>query len=241
MQGEIRNAVLLAMSALLLGIAGCQHAKQATLPAKIPSPPDIQISGHNQEWPPRPQGRTNVVDVPYTEFAGALTAAREAQLRQAATQDARVRAALGERFGYIAANRAEPDKERPNISAEAIPFRLTFYSYSNNVAVEVLMKKDTVAEVSRREGYQPPEGAEEIKEAIALAQRESRLSEAVKGMYATAILTAPAKGTPGYGHRVLHVSFTATGGPEEVPTYYALVDLTEQKVVVAERVGRRDQ
>jgi hypothetical protein len=241
MQREIRNAVLLAMSALLLGIAGCQHSKQATLPAKIPSPPDIQISGHDQGWPPRPQGRTNVVDVPYSALPAVLTASREAQLRQAATQDTRVRTALGERFSYITANRAEPDKQNANIPAEALPFRLTFYSYSNNVAVEVLMKQDTVAEVVRREGYQPPEGAEEIKAAVALAQRESRFSEAVKGMYATAIVTAPEKGTPGYGHRVLHVSFSATGGPEEVPAYYALVDLTEQKVVVADRVGRPNQ
>jgi hypothetical protein len=103
------------------------------------------------------------------------------------------------------------------------------------------MKQGTVAELSRREGYQPPEGAEEIKEAIALAQRESRISEAVKGMYATAILTAPEKGTQGFGHRILHVSFTATGDPEEVPAYYALVDLSEQKVILAEKVGRRDQ
>ncbi len=240
MHREIRSAALLALSAALLSITGC-HPKQAALPSTIPSPPEIELSGRDQGFPPRPAGRTEVVDVPYSEFRGALTVSREAQLRQAATQDARVRAALGERFGYIAANRAELDKEHRDLAAEALSFTLTFYSYSNNVAVEVLMKQDTVAEVSRREGYQPPEGAEEIKAAIALAQRESRISDAVKGMYATAILTAPEKATPGFGHRILHVSFTATGDPEEVPAYYALVDLTEQKVILAEKVGRRDQ
>ena len=240
MHHEIRNALLLASSAVLIGVTGC-HPRQAALPSTIPGPPEIQLSGRDQGFPPRPAGRTNVENVPYIEFRGALTVSREAQLRQAATQDARVRALLGERFGYIAANRSEADKEHRDLPAEALPFRLTFYSYSNNVAVDVLMKQDTVAEVARREGYQPPEGAEEIKEAIALAQRESRLSEAVKGMYATAILTAPGKGTPGYGHRVLHVSFTATADPEDVPAYYALVDLTERKVIVAEKLGRRDQ
>ena len=121
MHREIRSAVLLALSAALLSITGC-HPKQAALPSTIPSPPEIELSGRDQGFPPRPAGRTEVVDVPYSEFRGALTVSREAQLRQAATQDARVRAALGERFGYIAANRAELDKEHRDLAAEALSF-----------------------------------------------------------------------------------------------------------------------
>lgn len=229
---------LLLLSTILFGAPGCHRVtKQRTLPDKIPRPPDLQLTGREEGWPPRPHGRTNVSNVPWTVRAGALTETLETELRTTALQDAQVRTALGERFGYVAAAEVESAKESARGAGEPLPVRLTFYSYTNNVTVEVLMQGRTVDKVNRREGYQPPEGVEEIQTAIALADRDSRLREVVQNMRATAIVTYREQGQPGYGHRVLHVSFSATG--EDVPRYYALVDLTDQKIVTAGPVGER--
>jgi hypothetical protein len=179
------------------------------------------------------------MEVASTARPAALTDTRESELRNAATQDSQVRATLGEHFAYVMAAELDPDKQKPDQATDARAVRLTFYSYSNNVAVEVLMRQQKVEQVSKHENYQPPEGPEEIKTAIALAQREPRLSELVKGMHATAILIYFERGQPEYGRRILHVSFSATEAEEEAPRYYALVDLTEQKTVAAGPVGER--
>ena len=242
MQIRPNTIIFLLLNVALFATAGCHKRprEHQALPEKIPTPPEVRFSNREEGWPPRPQRRTNVADVPWTPRLAALTESREAELRNAATQDARVRNALGARFGYVTAAEVEPDKQRASEAANALPVRLTFYSYTNNVAVEVRMRQSAVEEVTRREGYQPPEGADEIKAAIVLAQQDSRLATLVKGMHATAIVTYPEQGQPGYGHRVLHVSFSANGvAEEEAPRYYALVDLTEQKVVTAGPVGER--
>jgi hypothetical protein len=229
---------LLLLMTILLGAPGCHPvAKHQTLPDKIPTPPDLRLTGREEGWPPRPQGRTSVANVPWSARAGALSETLVAELRATALQDARVRTALGERFGYITAAEVEPAKESSRGAGGPASVRLTFYSYTNNGAVEVLVRERVVERVNRREGYQPPEGAEEIRMAIALAERDSRLREGVQNMRATAIVTDRERGQPGYGHRVLHVSFSATD--EDVPRYYALVDLTDQRIVTAGRVGER--
>jgi hypothetical protein len=236
----LRTKILLLLAVSVAGAVSCRDrsAESKTLPEKIPTPPEMQLTAREEGWPPKLVGRTNVVDVPWTARLGSLTESRELELRQAATQDARVRTTLGARFAYVTAAEVEPDKQGP-AGTDALPIRLTFYSYTHNFAVDVFMRQGVVDSVSRREGYQPPEGVEEIKAAIAIAQREPRLRAAVKGMHATAIVTYPEEGQPGSGHRVLHVSFSASGGEEEVPQYYAIVDLTEQKVVIAGRVGEK--
>jgi len=205
------------------------------LPGKIPTVPAIEFTKVEEGWPPRPQGRTNESDVPWTQRPGAFTASQEAGLRQSALQDTQVRAALGERFAYITASEVEPDKARPRSAGEPIPVMLTFYSYSNNVAVEVHMSGQKVEKVNRREAYQPPEGAEEIKAAIALALQDPRAVESVRNMRATAIVTYREAATSEAGHRVLHVSFSTP--PDYVPQYYALVDLTANKVLIFSKIA----
>ena len=94
------------------------------------------------------------------------------------------------------------------------------------------MSGTSVRSVQRKEGYQPPEGAEEIATAIRLAQLDKRLRDKVSGWNSTGILTAIRKGKPGFGHRVLYVTFSRSdAGP---PNYYAFVDLTEGRVLVAD-------
>jgi hypothetical protein len=173
--------------------------------------------------------------VSWTQRPGTFAESQEAGLRQAALQDTQVRAALGDRFGYITSSEVEPDKARPRGITEQIPVVLTFYSYSNNVAVEVQITGQKVEKVNRREGYQPPEGAEEVKAAIALALQDQRAAESVRNMRPTAILTYGESGREQQGHRVLHVSFS--NPPDYVPQYYALVDLTANKVLVFSRTA----
>jgi hypothetical protein len=229
---KIRSSTIAVLCLGVIGLcsAGCHRAdKTHALPSKVPTLPEITFTGAKEGWPPRPQGRTNEVEVPYTLRPGALTDGRAAELREAAVQEAQVRAALGERFAFITAAEVEPDKQNPHGADTQI--QLTFFSYSNNVAVQVLMRERKVERVERREAYQPPEGAEEIKAAIQLARQDSRLREVAQNMNATAILTYAQQDRPGYGHRVLHVSFSVPG--QDVPRYFALVDLNEQKILAA--------
>lgn len=234
------SARLLFLSGMLVMVAaGCAtppggtaypSTQQPQLPETVPEPPAIVFTGAGEEWPPRPRDRTDVTIVPTSGRAGAFTEALEPQLRSAALADSRVRSALGERFSYIVAAEVEPDKTRPR-AGESLPVRLTFYSYSNNVAVEVFMSGQAVETVRRREGYQPPEGPEEMETAIAMARRDERVRGVVQGLNATAILTERQRDQAGYGHRVLHVSFADPGA--DAPRYYALVDLTASTVLTA--------
>jgi hypothetical protein len=228
--------LLFVLCVVVGSLPGCRReVKQPPLPTKIPVPPAIQFTKVEEGWPPRPQGRTNESYVPWTQRPGAFTESQEAGLRQAALQDAQVRTVLGDRFAYITASEVEPDKARPRNATEPVPVDLTFYSYSNNVAVEVRMTGQKVEKVYRREGYQPPEGAEEVKAAIALALQNEQAPQAVHNMRATAILTYYEPGTPEHGHRILHVSFSSL--PDYVPQYFALVDLTANKVLAFSRIG----
>jgi len=246
MERRFKTGTLFLLSALMMFCGrGCHSTdygkgtpgKSRPLPATVPAPPDLQFTSTAEGWPPRPRDRTNVAAVPTMARPNALTEVLEAELRTAALQDSRVRTALGERFAYIAAAEVEPvDKRTPPPATGPLPVRLTFYSYSNNVAVDVLLRGREVAEVLRREGYQPPEGPEEIAEAVALARRDERVGRYVEGMGATAILTYE-QPNQASGHRVLHVSFTPPAA--DAPRYYALVDLTGRSVVAAGPVAER--
>ena len=218
--------------ALLVFAGGCERStKKRMLPEKPPKAVQLEFTGPEEGWPPRPKGRENVAEVPWREIRGSLTDALEAEIRQAALQDTRVRELLGERFAYISTDEIEPSKDRSHDASEPLATRVTFFSHSNNVAVEVLMQGPKVESVKRREMYQPPEGREEIELAVALARRDGRLLEKVAGMRGDAIIIFPEKDQPGYGHRILYVSFSKED--DDVPFYSAVVDLTEKQVLLA--------
>ncbi len=121
---------------------------------------------------------------------------------------------------------------------------LTYYSYTNNAGVVVCMRdEDLVALPTMPEGFVPPEGVEEIDNAIALAQADARLKDKVADLQPHAILFEPGGGplpfggwSPvfrdyGYGHRVLLVTFSK--GDTGDPQYWAVVDLTSKQVLDA--------
>jgi hypothetical protein len=162
-----------------------------------------------------------------------------ADLQKQALANTAVRGLLGARYALIGTQVVDPGYKQPSGCCGAAPpkIRLTFFSYSNNSTIDVDMKGSDVANVSRRKDYLPPEGEEEIVEAVALARKDDRIAAAVKDLDGHGILTQPGDGLlwndPGYGHRVFWVTFSKglSGNPE----YWALVDMTEQKVLKAQK------
>ena len=227
---------LVPLTLLALAAGEQQPAHPKPLPAKPPKAPSLEFTGPREGWPPRPRDQANVKEVPWTETAGGLTEQRAEQLRKAALRDASVRRLLGERFAYITTDTIEPEKDRRPQPGEALQTRVTFYSYTRNTAIEVRMKGEKVEAAEEQKRFQPPEGVEEIKAAIALAQKDRRLQDKLQGLVGHAILAYPRKDQPGHGHRVLYVSFSKE--EDDHPRYVALVDLTDRKVLSAGAAGR---
>ena|GEM_PF-3071043 len=198
-------------------------------------PPKLQkleFTGPEEGWPPRPKGRTNIKEVVSEEIPGSLTDAMEEGLRVAAIQDGRVRKLLGGRFTFIGADEIEPDKENPRQPSDPLITRLTFFSHTNNTAIDVRMKGTLVESATIQNGYQPLESGEEVGLAVALAREDGRLRGKLDGLgEVNGILVEPPKGSPGFGHRVIEVFFGKEG--EDLPDYHALVDINDAKVLVA--------
>lgn len=157
-------------------------------------------------------------------------------LQQKAQANTQVRNLLGTRYTLINMTVTDAGHTMSQGCCKSSPskIQLTFFSYTNNLTVDVEMKGDTVANVRRREGYLPMEGGEEIQEATALARQDTRIG-ALPDLEGHAILMQPGDGIfwndPGYGHRVFWVTFSQglTGNPQ----YWAVVDLSEEKVLKA--------
>jgi hypothetical protein len=235
-------------SSLILGVlslsfaAGCQRPMQqaqGAQAARRPLPPPqgppkihrLEFTRPQEGWPPRPKGRTNTREVPWREVPGALTDELEARIRLAVQADGRVRELLGDRFAYIGIHEVERDKM---VQRDPFPplVTLTYFSYANNVAVEVDVQGfQQVRDARNRAGYKPPEGEQEVREAIDLARAEPRLRDRVAGLVGTAILMPRAKDHPDYPNRVLYVTFHKAVGT--APLYWATVDLTARRVLGA--------
>ena len=198
-------------------------------------PPKLQkleFTGPEEGWPPRPKGQTNIKEVVSQEIPGSLTDAMEESLRVTAIQDGRVRKLLGGRFAYIGADEIELDKEKPRQPSDPLLTQLTFFSYTNNTAIEVRMKGTLVESAAVQSEYQPPESGEEVELAVTLAREDDRLRGKLDGLVeVNGILVEPPKGSPGFGHRVIEVFFGKKG--EDLPDYHALVDMNTAKVLVA--------
>lgn len=230
-----RSSPLLCFLTMLVvgGLTTCGPGKKVrgTLPSTPGETPRIEFTGEEAGWPPQPKGAINVTRVVWEEIPGSLTDELESRIREAALRDARVREALGNRFSYISTDARELEKGRLREPTQPLSTRVVFFSHTRNVALEVYMLGTAVENVTIREGYDPPEGKEEIDAAVALAESDPRLRGQLEGLTGAALVAFPQAGQPGYRHRVLDVTFTREG--EDLPRYFALVDLTDQKVLVA--------
>jgi hypothetical protein len=166
-----------------------------------------------------------------------LTADDIATLRKAAEGDVRVATLLGSRWGFIDADRLPPvGKVSFGCCRNTVQLvRLVYYSYSSNVAVEVRMKEASVFSAARLEGYQPPEGLQDVQRGIELAKADPRLAGKVRPLEGHGLLMQPDRGffrnDPGYGHRIIWITFSQ--GQSGDPKYWAVVDLTEDTVLDA--------
>lgn len=220
-----------------------QSPETAVKKTPLPMPPQtvhrLQFDDPSDGTLMRPTGITTepVGDPP---GGSGSTAEAVSDLKEKALANAKVREILGTRFTLISTTILDPGYKQLSGCCTATPTRnrLTFYSYTNNIAIDVDMKGDAVTSVLRRAySYLPPEGEEEMREAIDLARKDNRIAGGLANLDGHAILMQPGDGLlrnePGYGHRVFWVTFSKelSGNPE----YWAVVDLSEQIVLKAEK------
>jgi hypothetical protein len=216
-----------------VGVRVCD--KLGLLPREVPEVPELEFTGPGEGWPPRPRGQRDVRRLEAQPIPGALTDALEQEIRRSALADGRVRALLGERFVHLTTDMRNWGKGRRPDPSRPLETRALFFSHTNNVAVEVLMTGLSTQGAGTLPGYQPPEAPEEIEQAVALARAHPRISDHVQDLEAGALLLPHQDGDPGYGHRILWVTFfdAAEIEGEKPALFSAAVDLTDQRVLVA--------
>lgn len=236
---------------------GCTSVELTKVPKKpLPATPP-QLTELSLELPPGRGPRRPVDAVSATTLSGpgpdiTIVEMDQPALRTTAEQDATVKKQLGDRFAYIDSEEVPVDRcliskpsedrastEQPSPS-ETSAYRLTYYSYTHNVAVHVCLTDQQVSSVQPdpRKGFQPEEGEEEITAAIELARRDTRIAQEVQHLHGHAILTSPEEyryfwvnDEAGFGDRVFWVTFSEM--PESLALYFARVDLTSQTVLDA--------
>lgn len=253
------HIVVLLMTGILGGsFAGCSTVEVSKIPKKpLPASPPL-LSELSLELPSEGGPRRPIDPLAPLAIQGnlptiILVEKDESALRSTAEEHSEVKTQLGERYGFInsqemPANRClieTPSEEGEDLSPSTplanaeMAYRLTYYSYTHNSAVHVCINGNQVtAQPDPRKGYQPPEGVEEIKQAIALARKDSRIAQDVQNLFGHAILTSPEEyryfwvsDEAGFGDRVLWVTFSET--PESLALYFARVDLTNGQVLDA--------
>ena len=239
---------------------GCSSVELTKIPKKtLPfhPPPLIELP---LELPPEGGPRRPVDAMSPTTLSGPgpeiiIVESDQPALRATAERDPDVKTQLGDRFAYIdteevpadqclvtlqADNTANTRSTERRSASDASAYRLTYYSYTHNVAVHVCMENERMSSVQQdpREGYQPEEGEEEITTAIELARVDQRIAQEVHHLHGHAILTSPEEyryfwvsDEAGFGDRVFWVTFSET--PESLALYFARVDLTSQTVLDA--------
>ncbi len=214
--------------------------QKATLPGQIPALHVLQFTGDDIPGHAKPKMVGVVQDAApkrSTNVSVVLTASEVVALRQAAERDPRVMKLLGSRWAFIDADRMPQEgKISFGCCREATRLtRLLYYSYSRNVAVDVRMKEDNLLSASSLEGYLPPEGQQDVLRGIELAKGDPRLTGKVDQLKGHGLLMQPDRGffrnDPGYGHRTIWITFSQ--GEDGDPKYWAVVDLTEDKVLEA--------
>jgi len=215
-------------------------AQKIALPEKPPVPHVFQFAGEDIAGHHKPKMAGTIQDARAkraTNASALLTAEEVVTLRKAAESDRRVAALLGSRWAFIDADRIPPEgKVTFGCCRQTTGLvRLVYYSYSQNVAVEVRLKETGVLNVARLEGYQPPEGRQDVQRGIELAKADPRLAGKVDQLQGHGLLMQPDRGffrnDPGYAHRTIWITFSK--GQEGDPKYWAVVDLTEDKVLEA--------
>jgi hypothetical protein len=208
------------------------------LPISAPMPARLEFDDPSDGSRVKPKNATALPDsvVSHGQDA-ALPSVAEFEARAAA--NTAVRDLLGERYALISLHPADPPHKFDLGCCSPAPPLLEsmFYSYSNDAAVEVTLRGERIVSVRQRKDYLPPESREELDQAVELARKDDRIAASIQGLEGHAILMQPGDGIifndPGYGHRVFWVTFSQ--GVSGNPQYWAVVDLSERKVLKADK------
>lgn len=214
--------------------------QKVMLPEEIPSFNSLQFTsedtaGHHKPKMVDASGETAVKRS--VNDSAVLTAEEVATFRTVAEGDRGVMMQLGSRWAFIDADRIPPEGKIAFGCCRQTTglVRLVYYSYSQNVAVEVRVKESGVLNVARLDGYQPPEGQQDVQRGIELAKADPRLSGKVDQLQGHGLLMQPDRGLfrndPGYAHRTIWITFSEGQGGD--PKFWAVVDLTDDKVLEA--------
>lgn len=210
------------------------------LPAQVPTRHRLEFTADESVGHIKPKMAGTMVEAAVMRSpnqAAVLSESEIAALRKTAEADPKAAALLGARWGFIDADRLPPEgKVSFGCCRNQARFtRLTYFSYSHNVAIAIRMKDGTVFEASRWDGYAPPEGSQDVQRGIELARADTRLAGKVQGLQGHGLLMQPDRGffrnDPGYQHRVIWITFSQ--GQDGDPKYWAQVDLTEDRVLDA--------
>lgn len=214
--------------------------QKVKLPEEVPPLNSLQFTGEDPVGHHKPKmvgASEDTAAKRATNASVVLTADEVATFRKVAEDDRRVIMQLGSRWAFIDADRIPPEGKITFGCCRQTTglVRLVYYSYSQNVAVEVLVKEMGVLSVARREGYQPPEGQGDVQRGIELSRADPRLAGKVDHLQGHGLLMQPDQGffrnDPGYGHRTIWITFSKEQDGD--PKYWAVVDLTEDKVLEA--------
>jgi len=148
------------------------------LPSQTPQLTELPLELSSKKGPRRPFDATtpSTLSGPGPEII--IVEIDQSALRTTAEEDAAVKQQLGDRFAFIGMEEVPADQclvtmpsddpPAPRATVRAISpetplYRLTYYSYTHNLAVHVCLKDRQVFSVQAdpREGYQPEEGEED--------------------------------------------------------------------------------
>lgn len=220
------------------------RSPETVKPASLPLPPGhvhrLEFNDPSDGVRRIPTGITALPAGQGTAADGATSTTIASELAAKVVTNSKVRQVLGSRYTLISATVTDLSAKHLSgcCTGMSPKHRLLFYSYTNDVAVGVEMKGDDVITIVQRDrSYLPPEGEEEIQQAIDLARKDSQIPGGLPQLDGHAILMQPGDGLlwnePGYGHRVFWVTFSKglSGNPE----YWAVVDLSAQTVLKVEK------
>lgn len=250
------RSILLNSAVLMLLAAGCSldaasrgpfgpadpetSIPKQPLPAQVPTKHVLEFTADESPGHIKPRMAESTTSAAVTRSPNpmaSLSASEIAGLRKTAEAEPRVMALLGARWGFIDADpMPSTSKMTFGCCREQARFtRLTYFSYSHNVAVEVHLKDGILLQAARTEDYLPPEGPQDVQRGIELARADARLASKVHELQGHGLLMQPDRGLfkndPGYGHRVIWITFSQGVGGD--PKYWAQVDLTDDRVLDA--------
>ncbi|HEY3197478.1 MAG TPA: hypothetical protein VGJ57_05660 [Nitrospirales bacterium] len=237
------HGLLLAMTLVVL-IACSEVRPPSSSPVSDPVPgpvafiiPTLDFTGLDEGWPPRPKGRQNEQALDTSGLkdlaaASKVSGPKVGALKATMQNDPALSNLLGERFEVLRSQSRGPQKAMGPPTG-----KVTLYSYTMNRAVDVHIQSDASQPaagsvtkiVVREEGYQPPESANEVQHAVQLAA--DKTGPGAKDLASSAILTPDPNHT---NHRVFYVTFRQN----DLPRFWALVDLTVDKVLANGVFGR---